>query len=174
VASPYLADPNFHKTVVLMLQHDEDGAFGLVLNRPTPGRLRDIWELLEGQPCDCEQPIYQGGPVEGPLMALHGDVLRCEEEVMDGVYLAMRKDNIREIVERATAPFMIFSGYSGWGNGQLEDELKHGGWLLAPASRDEVFGDASQIWSEVSNRIGFEIINDAVKPKHVPEDPRWN
>jgi putative transcriptional regulator len=173
VASPHLTDPNFFQTVVLMIQHDEEGAFGLVLNRPTTGNLRELWEQLE-EPCEADRPIHFGGPVEGPLMALHADELCAEEEVIEGVYFAVRKESICEVVKNAAAPFLVFTGYSGWGGGQLEDELEAGGWLVAPATRDDIFGDIGELWTQVSQRIGLEILQDALRPKHVPDDPQCN
>src|SRR5688572_1282976 len=71
VASPHLSDPNFYKSVVLMVKHDEEGAFGLILNRPTTNTVREIWRAVTEQDLECEQPIYMGGPVSGPLVCLH-------------------------------------------------------------------------------------------------------
>ena len=71
VASPHLADANFYRSVVLMIQHDEDGAVGLVLNRPTDNTIAEVWEMISESPCDVQGCVSIGGPVAGPLMALH-------------------------------------------------------------------------------------------------------
>src|SRR4051794_21518657 len=88
VASPHLGDPNFFRSVVLVIRHDEEGAFGVVLNRPLPSTVGEIWKALGASGIENEQPIYLGGPVTGPLLAVHGDVERSEGEVLDDVYYA--------------------------------------------------------------------------------------
>src|SRR5436190_3140807 len=134
IASPHLGDGNFNRSVVLMVKHDEEGAFGFVLNRPTGSTVAEIWKLIAEQPSDCEQPIYLGGPVQGPLMAVHALASAAETEILSGVYLSAHKDQLREVVAAEKAPFRLFSGYSGWGAGQLEGELEAGGWLVSPAT----------------------------------------
>ena len=71
VASPHLGDGNFNRSVVLIIKHDDDGAFGLVLNRPTGNTVGDVWRMVTEQELDCDRPIYLGGPVQGPLVCLH-------------------------------------------------------------------------------------------------------
>ena len=81
IASPFLGDQNFNKSVVLIIQHTEEGAFGLVLNRPTNFRMADVWDIVsDDEPCPADAVIHYGGPVEGPLMALHTKRSRSEHE----------------------------------------------------------------------------------------------
>src|SRR3712207_6054402 len=98
VASPHLGDPNFFRSVVLVIRHDEEGAFGVVLNRPLPSTVADIWRALGSSDVENEQPIYLGGPVTGPLLAVHRDDEFSEGEVLDGVYYATHKDHLNSLV----------------------------------------------------------------------------
>ena len=70
-AVPDLADSNFYRSVVLMFHHDEEGASGIIINRPSPVELSEVWNKVSEVPCNVHQQLYVGGPVEGPLMALH-------------------------------------------------------------------------------------------------------
>ena len=71
VASRYLRDPNFAQSVVLMIHHDQQGAMGVVINRPADKTIREVWEIIGNDPCDRDDLIYIGGPVPGPLVAVH-------------------------------------------------------------------------------------------------------
>ena len=110
VASPHLADPNFFRSVVLMLQHDEEGAFGVVLNRPTNNTVADVWSLVSQLPCDSREPVHVGGPVAGPLIALHTDLPHSEMEVAGGVYFTSDKESIIQIVTQPAGAFRLFGG----------------------------------------------------------------
>src|SRR5436305_2107477 len=120
VASPHLGDPNFFRSVVLVIRHDEEGAFGVVLNRPLPSKVSDVWRALGNDNIANDQPIYLGGPVTGPLLALHTNDEYSEGDVVEGVCYATHKDHLNWLVEDYDGPLKIFSGYSGWGEGQLE------------------------------------------------------
>lgn len=174
VASPYLADPNFNRSVVLMIKHDEDGAFGLLLNRPMNNTVREIMRLAGEEDCDCEDPIYYGGPVQGPLIALHTIEDQAEAEVFPGIYFSAHKDQLRAIMAERDRPFRIFSGYSGWGGGQLESELEVGGWLTAPATVELVFLGADEQWQQLTREISLDILPPDIKNKPLPDNPSLN
>lgn len=174
IASPHLGDGNFNRSVVLMVKHDEEGAFGLILNRPTESTVADIWKLIAEQPSDCQQPVYLGGPVSGPLMAVHGLESAAETEIIEGVYLSAHKDQLRTIVDAEDARFRLFTGYSGWGAGQLEGELEAGGWLVFPATAELVFHDKDDLWERVMHGVAQQILAPTLKAKHVPDDPTLN
>jgi putative transcriptional regulator len=174
VASPHLSDPNFYKSVVLMIHHNEEGAFGLILNRPTTSTVREIWQAVTEQDLECEQPIYMGGPVKGPLVCLHRIKSCSEKEVLKGVHFSAHKEQLLKVVSQTAKPFRLFSGYAGWAGGQLEGELHVGGWLSAPASKDLVFDDSETLWDQVVRTIGDDILGPAIRTKHVPDDPSLN
>ena len=174
IASPHLSDPNFYKSVVLMIKHDEEGAFGLILNRPMANTVREIWRAVTEQELECDQPLYMGGPVKGPLICLHRIKSCAEAEVMRGVYFSAHKEQLLKVVSNTAKPFRLFAGYAGWAGGQLEGELHVGGWLSLPATKDLIFQDSDTLWDQVVRTIGDEILSPAIRTKHVPQDPSLN
>jgi putative transcriptional regulator len=174
VASPRLPDPNFYRSVVLIIQHDKQGAFGLILNRPTENTIEEIWEMIGEQPCDNDQPINLGGPVGGPLLALHDNSECSEREILPGVHFATHKDHLNHLVADSMSTLRIYTGYSGWGAGQLEGEMKMGGWMTLPASADYVFGDAEGMWKRAAQAIGEDVTGPLVTRAGAPSDPGFN
>jgi putative transcriptional regulator len=174
VASPHLADTNFYKGVVLLIKHDDEGAFGLILNRPMESTVAEVWKLVGKEDLDCPQPIFLGGPVSGPLVALHRLKAAAEAEVLPGVYFAAHKDKLQKLVRQTTKPYRFFTGYAGWAGGQLEEELTAGGWLTTKANKTVVFKSADDLWEQVTRTIGEGILSTAIKVKHVPKDPSLN
>ncbi len=174
VASPRLPDENFYRTVVLIIHHNEQGAIGVVLNRPTGSTIREVWDALSDEPCECDEPINVGGPVSGPLMAIHTNADCSETEILPGVFFATHRDRLNEIVRETDLPFRIYNGYSGWAPGQLENELKAGGWMVIPATIDYVFGDPDTMWRQASQEIGKEITSLLLHDAAAPDDPSCN
>lgn len=174
VASPRLPDENFSRSVVLIIHHDEHGALGVVLNRPADSTVREVWESLSDDPCDSDETVHIGGPVSGPLMALHTNEECAESEVLPGVFFATHRDRLNRIVQEPEFLFRIYNGYSGWASGQLESELRFGGWMLLPASLDYVFGDTDRMWQKAAQEIGEQIISPLLNDVPLPEDPACN
>jgi putative transcriptional regulator len=174
VAAPGLLDPNFYRSVVLLIKHDEEGAFGLILNRPTENTVGEIWKAAGYESVECPDPIYLGGPVSGPLVAIHRLKEAAEAEVMPGVYFAARRDKLQLLVGQSTKPFRFFTGYSGWAGGQLESELAAGGWLVARAKKDLLFCTDDNLWEQIVHALGEDLLEKMVKPRHMPPDPSLN
>ncbi len=173
IAAPELLDPNFVRSVVLMVQHNEHGALGLILNRATSKELRQLWADVGDEPCNSGGPVYLGGPVPGPIMAIHAIPDLAEMEVLEGVFFAARKDHLDELVLRTDLPYRVFVGHAGWGPGQLEGELKLGGWLTAPATVENVFHDGDDLWARLVKR-GRKPLPEMLNIKRVPPDPSVN
>ncbi len=174
IASSYLADPNFVQTVVLLVHHNEEGAFGVVLNRPADSTVRDCWEKVSDTPCESEEPIHVGGPVAGPLMAVHSDRSLAEMEIVPGVYFAAQRENLERLLQQGEHPYRLFVGHSGWGAGQLENELEQGAWLTVPASLEFVFLPAADLWKKVQNQAGAAMLGSMLHLANLPDDPRLN
>jgi putative transcriptional regulator len=174
VATPNLSDPNFSQSVVLMLQHGEQGAIGLVLNRPSGTHLSAIWSQISDAPCSLDMPVMTGGPVEGPLVILHADDELSERQVMQGVYFAAHKDLITQLLAKGVLPMRIFAGYAGWGEGQLESEIEEGSWSMTEATREFIFGDFDDIWHQANKTIADDILIRGLGIKHVPPQPWLN
>lgn len=173
IASRKLVDPNFFRSVVLLVQHREEGALGLVINRPLETSLRDAWEQVSEQPCRCEKPLHQGGPCEGPLMVIHSDESLSEVEVISGVHFTTNREAIEDLVAREDTKSKFFVGYAGWGAGQLEAEIADGSWLATPASLEQVF-TLDDIWESLSKRVTRANAYPWLDPELIPDDPSVN
>lgn len=174
IAVPELADLNFFRSVVLLFQHNEEGAAGLILNRPSNLTVGEVARELMDEPLKNDQPLSLGGPVDGPLMALHTSLTLAEMQVVPGVFFSMQRENLRNLLRQSQHEYRLFSGYSGWDSSQLESELQAGGWLSIPADRDHVFAEPEQLWRQVCEDVGTDIIFAARKPRQRPPSPGWN
>lgn len=174
-AVPQLLDPNFHRSVVFLLEHGTDGALGLVVNNEMPTSLRDVADSLslqwQGDPDAC---IRLGGPVE----PVRGWILHDQEhwdpsgsEVTEGLMLTT---SLEPVIEEGHAAFgangsrfMFLLGYAGWGPGQLEDEIAAGSWVVVPVKHGETRpagveidwlfdADPGEMWEEALRSIGVD------------------
>jgi putative transcriptional regulator len=167
VAPAWMIDPNFAKTVVLLLHHDGQGAFGLVLNRPTGTTVAELWAQAAGGTCDVKGPIHLGGPVPGPLMALHEDPSRGESTPVDGLYATGEPKALGALLADPPVTLRVFAGYSGWGEGQLERELQDGAWVRTLARASDVFAPADARTWRLALRRGTESAHSPFSP---PDD----
>lgn len=174
IATPQLTDPNFAHAVVLIVQHNESGALGLILNRPLETDLQSVWDQVSDVPCFVEQPLHQGGPCEGPLMVLHGEESISETQVVPEVFWSTDKDAIEQLVSQNSTPARYFVGYAGWGAGQLEGEMDSGAWLPTPASKDQIFADPDHLWNRLRRKITLTMTYPWLNPKLIPDDPSSN
>lgn len=151
VASPQLSDPHFDRTVVLVLEHDEDGTVGLVLNRPTEVPVAEVlasWGRQAAPPA----VVFTGGPVSPEVavgLARRPDGVADWEPVVDDVGLVELSD------EQAggALPGRVFAGYAGWGPGQLAGELAAGAWFVVDGRGDDVIGEEPEsLWRRVLRR----------------------
>jgi putative transcriptional regulator len=159
--------------VVLLVEHNDNGALGLVINRPTGKTVKELWRQVGESPCDSQQPIHLGGPVSGPLMAIHTADGLAEMEIVSGVYFAAKKQNLDALV-RCDKQFKLFVGHSGWGAGQLEGEIEQGAWRTVPAKLEDVFDTADDLWQRLMRRAVAGILPEMLGIKHVPIDPSLN
>ncbi|HOX01582.1 MAG TPA: YqgE/AlgH family protein [Candidatus Paceibacterota bacterium] len=149
----------FHRTVVLICQHDEEGAFGLVLNRATGNTVGEV--LVANLPAAIKsQPLYLGGPVQPTALSyLWSDVDLPDANVMPCLRLEHSVDLLADWGEAhsPTRKVRLFAGYAGWSPGQLEDEMRRDAWLVHPASLDLVFHqEPAQVWRLILGRKGKE------------------
>ncbi len=172
IAAPMLSDPNFFRAIVYIAKHDGEGAFGVILNRPSNTRLEDVIEQARGRRPEREDAIYIGGPVEGPLIALH-DQVNLGEPCTDEIWLTSDDDHLMILCDRTDAEARFFSGYSGWGAGQLEAELEAGGWMVGPLTMEQLFGDPNEVWEEAVKWQGREVLR-ALVPGAGLVDPQVN
>lgn len=176
ISSPRLLDPNFMHTVVLLCEHTAEGSYGVIVNRPGKLTVADLHsdnELLEGR----RDRLWMGGPVQLETVQLvHrlGPGIPGSMHVVDDVHLGGDPAVIRRSLEkrqegRELVRFVL--GYSGWGAGQLEQELAEGAWVVTPASEELIF-DArpDTLWRRALRRLGGAWAGLADEPP----DPSWN
>lgn len=175
IAAPELLTPFFTRTVILMLEHGEEGAMGVVLNRPTEATVADIAEQVLDEPLDWDKPIRLGGPVPGPLMVLHADDDLSDQEVIAGVFSTIEAGKIRRLLQGRAEPSLVVANYSGWGPGQLEGEFDVHSWLTLPATVEHVFNDpAVDLWDWVVKQANARTLADFLGLRDLPPDPSLN
>ena len=175
IAAPDMVDDFFSNTVVLMFRHSDEGAAGVILNRPSDVRVEVVWNDLRDQNHQLSQEMINiGGPCEGPLIAMHNSLTFAEEPVIPGVAMCVNIENLNQLVKQSHLSVKIFSGYAGWSPNQLESEFERGGWYSIPARPKHIFGESGELWRQVCGQFGDEIVNSVVNPKQIPIDPESN
>lgn len=156
VASPTLLDPNFARTVVAVANHDEEGALGLVLNRPSDTEVAEAVPLL-AELVDEDEVVMVGGPVQPGAVVVLADFDEPDTAafgVVDGIGFVGEGTDLErlpELAERAR----VFAGYAGWGPGQLEGEVEREDWIVVPTTAEDVFtDDPDGLWARVLERQG--------------------
>jgi putative transcriptional regulator len=172
VAGPALTDPNFRRTVVLLGEHGEEGAMGLVLNRVSEVTVGEAVPPMAGL-AGVDELVHIGGPVQPQAVVVLADFVdpgRAEALVLDTIgFVPGELDDGTELGELREA--RVFAGYAGWGPGQLEDELEEQSWVVLPARASDVFTQApDRLWVDVLRRHGGGLAVLA----QLPDDPRVN
>jgi putative transcriptional regulator len=160
LSMPQLVDPNFARTVVLLCEHSAEGAFGLVVNRPSGTDAFDAVELVPPPSRNSGLPLWVGGPVEPQRGWI---LLGAEPEetgalrVVDGVYLSTSPDLLRQLIETGPRRARVLTGYAGWGPGQLDEEIAASAWLTSDVEADLIFETPSdRMWEEAIRRLGAD------------------
>jgi putative transcriptional regulator len=172
LASPSLLDPNFARTVVLVGLHSEDGAMGVVLNRPSAVTVGEAVPQLEDT-VGALEPVYVGGPVQASSIVVLAEFLDPSPAgllVLGRIGFPAPEAGIEELAD-ATARRRVFAGHAGWGQGQLDAEIAEEDWIVHPAQPQDVFSEAPQeLWSTILTRKGGRYALIA----RMPEDPSVN
>lgn len=149
----------FQRSVVLICQHDAEGAFGLILNRGAGSNVGEMIVADLPEPLKA-CPLYLGGPVQpSALSFLHTDAFVPDANVIPNLSLGHSLDGLLEIGESfsPTRKIKMFAGYAGWSSGQLEEEMKRNSWLTHPASLELVFdADPAQLWQSILRQKGWK------------------
>lgn len=173
VSKPFLDDPYFKRTVILLCDHNEEGSFGFVLNKYVDMDLSDIQLDIPGK----EIKLAIGGPVENRnvyYIHRHNDLLTDSIHIVDDIYLGGDFEDLKEVLsdpEFDPKTVRFFIGYSGWGENQLDDELKADSWFVASCPADLIMDtDVDDLWKEVLKRMGKKYAPLA----NFPVDPSLN
>lgn len=162
VASEGLRDPNFERTVVLLIAHGQSGSLGLVLNRPSSVPVERLLPDFEGIE-DFEQPFFLGGPVEIHQMSMlfsTGEKHAGHLQVLGDVYAGWHRELLERMVNRAREEdrFRLYAGHAGWAPGQLEAEIAARGWYVFPGSASAIFShESEELWREFIRRTKTRI-----------------
>jgi len=173
IADPFLKDPNFLRTVVFLCEHKEDGSFGFVLNRKYENSLDELIPELEGH----HLPVYYGGPVQlDTIHFLHQypEEIPGGQEVIKGVYWGGDFDAVIDMIKQDVIDLnkiRFYIGYSGWTDGQLNNEMNEKTWLTVAATRKLVFHHKyEEIWKDSLKHLG----GDYEMMVNFPIDPQLN
>jgi putative transcriptional regulator len=164
VSMPQMLDPNFTRTVILLCKHSDDGAFGLVVNRPLVTTGRVVVNLDPPVETDRELQVWIGGPVEPQRSwILVGQEPSASEElrgvrIAESLYLSTSPDLLSKLLDPDPPEFArLIIGYSGWGPGQLEQELHESAWLLSDINRELIFHTPPEkMWEAAIRRLGAD------------------
>ncbi len=172
IAEPFLGDSNFERAVIFLCEHNEAGSFGLVLSQTMDLRLEDVLDGVYGT-----VPLYIGGPVEpNTLHFLHRipEQIEGSVEVCEGLYFSGNFEQVKQLINLGLIPendIRFFVGYSGWGEGQLDAEMKQNTWMSTTVNIDYIFDTpAAELWRLVLRNMGgdFKVL------ANYPIDPRLN
>jgi putative transcriptional regulator len=170
VASPELRDPNFSRTVVLVLRHDANGTIGVAINRVTSLSPAETFPELAAAIGTYSVTLYRGGPVAPTrvLFLVRGLAAATVQgpEIVDKVFLSADPDSLADIARLADGPaeLRMYAGHAEWTAGQLESEVKRGGWRVVPAAADQVFSESpAKLWEQLVQQ-GDEVVVDARHP----------
>jgi putative transcriptional regulator len=174
MAMPQVMDPFFHRSVVLLLHHEDEGSFGFIVNRPTGIKVSEILQGMdvgwEGREADV---AYFGGPVQPQLgTVLFAPVLLetgpddTATQIAPGVALTQHIGDLSRLAEAPPDDFRLLLGYAGWGEGQLMEEILRNDWLTAPVTSELIFAaDPERVWDAALRSVG---IDPAALPSWVP------
>lgn len=173
IATAELLDPNFEQAVVLILKHDTDGAFGLIVNAPLTLSVSDALGTSVEAAQDVDVPLHRGGPCQAELLlVLHGGAVG--HEVLPGVRIIQQREDIERVMsehESIGNRVRYLLGSAQWAPDQLESELAEGSWLTVPATSEDVFADAPEQWERLTTKAG---LTKFIPPDQIPDEPGLN
>lgn len=173
LSEPFLNDPNFERSVILLCDHDEKSSLGLVLNKPTEYYLNEVVPNFEGS----KHLLFVGGPVEhNTLHYLHtrGEQVKNSVHLTDNLYIGGNFDQIKALIMLGRIQpeeIRFFMGYTGWGAGQLEEEIKNNTWIICNTDLESILDmEITGLWKFILKQKGGKYREMA----NYPLDPRLN
>jgi len=173
ISEPFLPDPNFERTVVLLCEHNAEGSFGFVLNKPSLLSAGDVMDEL----VNFNDQIYVGGPVQQDTLHFihHNPEIENGSEILDGIYWGGTFEKVlslADIHQLDPSTIKFFLGYSGWDAGQLQDELDQNSWIVCDFITEDLLFDTdpARMWKKALESMGgrFSVYSN------YPVDPRLN
>jgi putative transcriptional regulator len=173
-ANPRQLDPDFIEAVVLVVEHDDRGAMGVIVNCP-----RDRHERISHQRRAKRWPeeprLYFGGPVTSPLMAVHTDEAFAGIKILPGVFFEEEEEeHVFTLMQSTERPYKAFTGYTGWGPRQLEHEVECAIWRAIPATAAEIFSSGDDLWERLLREAFDSLLQVMCNVKYIPSDASVN
>lgn len=161
VASPTWSNELFARSVCLLVHHGKEGSVGIFLNRSLADSPADLWDHLAGDSngAASRRILHFGGPMSGPVIALHNRPDLAEFTPVDGVYVAAQLENLQQLMQAdSAAEVRIMVGQAAWQPGELDSELRQGKWLPLPISPQLVFSNEDEMWARAMRQIGNHFV----------------
>ena len=179
VATPRVAEGSpFSRAVILVLQDSKEGIFGVVLNRPASPDMLYAWQQVADRPSFADEKLVAGGPVHGPILAIHSERKLAEIEIAGGVFVSVQKEAIVKLSEMETAktdsPFRIVLGAVSWESDDLKKEIDLGAWFVVDSEPNQIFSDPALMWERSVQRFGNESIMKLTGIQNFPANPLLN
>lgn len=173
ISYPYLEDDYFYRSVICMIEHNNEGSFGLIINKKMPHKIGEVLPIL----AHLDNPIYMGGPVDTQSIFFFHPYKDLKDAlyVSDGLYMNGDSTELKDMLELDFAKpqeLRFYLGYAGWSAGQLEIEIKEKSWLIGASNSVLVFDDSpnDMVWRKSVEMLGGEFKDLA----HFPIDPQMN
>ena len=172
ISEPFLPDPNFNRSVILLVEHNKEGTIGFVLNRPSDLMITDVIDEFPNS----KIPVFLGGPVGlDQLFYMHtaGNLITGSKEILPGLFWGGNFEQIKLLIESGEITsngIRFFVGYSGWSEHQLAEEVKERSWIVSKLKTHEIMSDSSSFWEDALKGMGKEFKVFA----QFPEDPSLN
>ncbi len=174
VASRALEETPFSRTVVLVLQANNDGTFGVVLNRPADSGMIQAWEQISKSPQNVRSHLACGGPMGGPVFAVHQDVSVGEIEIGDGLFVTTSADALGKLFDGPDQTYRVFMGIAGWKKGKLEEEIARGCWYLLDRRPGEAIANPDRLWERSLIQYGRDQLCGILNLPEIRGNPVWN
>ena len=175
IATPQLSAPLFARSVILMLDHNEQGAMGVILNQPISTQISDLAGKIFEEDFRWSKNLYLGGPVPGSLIVVHAIEDLADSQIVPGVYVTLDASMVQKLIRQRPEPSLVIANYSGWGPGQLEGEFNWDSWITLPATSENVFWRSEKdLWKVVSNEVNSRKLTEFLGLRNVPADPGLN
>jgi putative transcriptional regulator len=175
IATPQLQSPIFTRSVILMIDQNEEGAVGVIINQQISTTMTDLSGKIFVEDFEWDKPISLGGPVASSLMLVHTVESLADEEIISGIYITAEGSKVQELIEERPEPSLVVANYSGWGPGQLDQEIRRDSWLTLPATIDHIFWTGeNELWKVVVNQVQVRKLTEMVGVCELPPDPSLN
>jgi putative transcriptional regulator len=174
VAAPILSNSAFQRSVILILQDDHNGTFGVALNQIADVESANQFKSMSGVPNLKDASAFVGGDKGGPIFAIHRSRALADLEIPGGIFLSSQAEKLNELMGQIESPYRLVLGVVGWAKEEIRREIGQGLWLPMSASPDQIFGDPNSLWRECLRRHGRDLLTSVIGPVQFPPSSQHN